>query len=249
MNLHTGSPMRFGLKYGALKMKKAGCMSCGNMEHTGCVCHMLGAGKKKKSMYGGAEDELPDYMKNLMLAYEQQNNKPDQYTGYTMEELATMPVSERRRIKRDAEKKRYDAQRRGGAVDKMKASLLRDKFKSLNKQHTEIKRKSDEEDRIRMQAEKEEEEGDWLDDAFEFATDKLIEYGSKGIAAAIPIPGVEKLAKTGLTALQKKLKEGGQRVQSQKQIEYQQALGIIKKKYGLNHKEAMIKYKEIKNNM
>jgi hypothetical protein len=49
-----------------------------------------------------------------------------------------------------------------------------------------------------------------------------------------------------LKALQKGLK-GGQ--MSQKQKEYQQALELIKKKYNVNHKQAMVKYKMLKNNL
>jgi hypothetical protein len=257
--MNNQKPLKLGMKYGAMKLNKGGCMSCGNMEHTGCVCHMLGAGKKQKKKGG----ELPQYMENIMRAYENQDNKPDKYTGYTMEELALMPATERRRIKREAETKRYntDLQEatkeamkriRGGVLDKNKSNLLRSKFQSLNRQHEEMKKAQEEADRKAQEEAdrkaREAEKGDWLDDIFDFATDKLIDYGSKAIGSVIP--GTEGIAKTGLKALQKGLKGMGEpRQLSQKQKEYQQALQLIKKKYNLNHKQAMVKYANIKNQL
>jgi hypothetical protein len=233
--MNTMKPLKLGMKYGAMKVKKGGCMTCGNMQHTGCMCHMLGAGVKRIKKAG----ELPNYLENLMKAYEDQDNKPDKYTGKTMEELAQMTPEERRKIKKEAEKQR-GKERRGGAP-REKSKLLRDKFGSLYEKQQDYKRAEDE--RLKKLTEPEE---DWLDKAFDWATDKLIDYGSKAIGSVIPVKGVEDVAKTGLKALQKGLK-GGQ--MSQKQKEYQQALELIKKKYNVNHKQAMVKYKMLKNNL
>jgi hypothetical protein len=175
--MNSTKPLRMGMKYGAMKAKKGmshnmsnpaervslgGCMHCGNMEHKGCMCHMLGGAKRKKKV-----DNIPNYIKNSQVM---------------------------------------------------------------------------------------EGEG-WLEDAFDWTTDKLVDIGAKAIGSYLPIP--ENLAKTGLKALQKGIKkpvvgvierklQGKGRPMSQKQQEYQQALELIKKKHNLNNKQAMIKYKEMK---
>lgn len=242
-----------------------------------CLCHMLGKGlmKKKLAMRGGANGEdVPEYMKNLLLAYENQDNKPDKYTGYTMEELALMPPAERRRIKKEAERKRYDeklgmateealkkirgrgrkcagvrsAGVKSGGIDKSKVSLLKDKFKSINKQHEEIKRKQEEEDKKLAK----EESGDWLDDLFDMATEGVIDLTSKGLSQ-FGVP--EKLTKGALKGLKSKLEGMGKKekkprkvgVRSPAQLKYQDDLKKIREKYNLSFKDTLKKYKELKN--
>lgn len=283
--MYNMEPIKIGKAYGVMKMKKeggrkskeGGCHMCGNMEHTGCMCHMLGSGKKKagrptKLKMGSArsagarsagasdfdkpENELPDYLKNVLLAYENQDNEPDKFTGYTMEQLATMPVEQRRKIKRDAEKKRYDEtlqqatkeamkRLRGGKVSKEKVA---EKRKQLQQGYDNMmamkKRQEEEEARLRK-----EEEGDWLDDAFDWATDQVINLTSKGLST-FGVP--EGLTKGAMTGLKKTLQGLGEpkkpRKMSAKQMEYQKRLKMIRQKYGLSFKDALKKYSQLKKN-
>jgi hypothetical protein len=114
-------------------------------------------------------------------------------------------------------------------------------MRNLNKQNEELKLNREAEEK---QKEKEaRKEGNWLDKAFDFATDKIIDVGSKAIGTFIP--GTEGIIKKGAIALKEKL-QGQGKPQSEKQKQYQEALNIIKKKYNMNHKEAMTKYKQIR---
>lgn len=291
--MYNMEPIKIGKAYGVMKMKKeggaslsmkeprgkpgrkskkGGCGMCGNMEHTGCMCHMLGAGKKKAgrptklkmgsarsagaSVFDKPENELPDYLKNALLAYEnQEENVRDPYTGYSQEELALMPVEQRRKIKRDAEKKRYDEtlqqatkeamkKLRGGKVSKEKVAEKRRQLQSGYDNMMAMKKKQEEEE-ARQQAE--EDSGDWLDDAFDWATDQVINLTSKGLST-FGVP--EGLTKGAMTGLKKTLQGLGEpkkpRKMSAKQMEYQKRLKMIREKYGLSFKDALKKYSQMK---
>ncbi|HEY9705363.1 MAG TPA: hypothetical protein V6C58_23190 [Allocoleopsis sp.] len=371
----SNKPLRIGLKYGAMKANKGGCMACGNMEHSGCMCHMLGAGKNKKGGFLDKENQ------NLLNAFANQENPVNKYTGMTKEELAKVPLEERRKLKKEAMKKEYEnrlrlaseevqnemkqeeinkriqKKLRGGKVDKELVKEKKAMLEEVQKGNKEFKKayearikQLDEE--ARKEEEAEHNKKSWLDKAFDFATDKLEDLVDMGLSEI----GVPKgMTKKGLKALENKLREGGivatkqqlkknaekafkegnmtkeeydnfmnwassyggivqttqekrkniekmyndgqisekdrdmllfylnskggsifsakpdythnenpkrmkdklkelgfnlggkKRVLSEAQKEYQQALELLKKKYNLNHKQAMMKYKEMKN--
>jgi hypothetical protein len=114
-------------------------------------------------------------------------------------------------------------------------------FDTMDERNKKIQEKLDKEEEERQKKDK-----SWLDKAFDFATDKVIDIGSKAIGQFVP--GTEGLVKKGLVKLKEKLGEGKakpKRVMSQKQKEYQEALKMIREKYGLSFKETLQKYKQL----
>lgn len=258
--MNTQKPLKVGLKYGAMKMKKGmpkqpcstslgGCGTCGNMEHTGCLCHMLGAGRKTKKGGIATQEEMEKLTPTERRKLKSQATKQSQ-----IETKKKMKEEEEARQNNPAYDELYNKQDKAFAYFKSPEYIQeRDRIKSLtpaqraremrnlNKQNEELKLKREEEEKRKEQESRK--DGDWLDKAFDFATDKIIDVGSKAIGTFIP--NSEGIIKKGATALKEKL-QGLGKPQSEKQKQYQEALNIIKKKYNMNHKEAMTKYKQIR---
>ena len=273
--METKKPLKLGLKYGAMKMKKvglvpdsvriAGCMSCGNMEHTGCVCHMLGAGKKpRKSKKGGiaTQEELekmtPAQRRKLkreatkLSQVETKQKDEEQYlkalSDPKFDEYFTQ-MDKNEKYRKDHPEIYKDPNWYAKLTPREKATMERktkiankEYFDAMEERNKKIQEKLDKEEEERQKKDK-----SWLDKAFDFATDKVIDIGSKAIGQFVP--GTEGLVKKGFVKLKEKLGEGKakpKRVLSQKQKEYQEALKMIQDEYKVSFKEALQKYKELK---
>ena len=252
----NNKPLKLGLKYGAMKAVKGGCMSCGNMNHTGCMCHMLGAGKMKK---GGRkrltiEEETAKLTKNkgkMDLIKQSQEQAKQQEEERYLKSLADPKYDEYfTKMEKNEEYRKAHPEiykdpnwyakltpREKAKMERKTAVANKEYYDTMEERNKKIQEKLDKEEEERQKKDK-----SWLDKAFDFATDKVIDIGSKAIGQFVP--GTEGLIKKGFVKLKEKLGEG-KRPLSEKQQQYQEALKMIRNKYNISHKEALQKYKQI----
>lgn len=244
--------LKLGKKNGVLIVKKAGCMSCQDEKHKTCLCHILGGkkgGKIPKEEIQKAK--LKDEKKRASVSWIQ-DNADKQYLEQFDEEAQKIKEKQ----KKLSQKIQTDP--------KYREAYMRQTKKREQKEYDEkiIKDKEDRAMKEAIIAEEERKRAEKNKDLFDKITEKAIDLTKK-----IPLVGdVVNLATSKVYDKLKDLRDirqpqftvedfkdepdymgNGKKKLSQKQLEYQQALNIIKNKFKLNHKQAMMKYKEIHN--